>query len=301
MKRLGLLFLLFFSACASKSLQARMAHSERRGAEAEQALDQAQASLAALEPEAAHKQLEEARTALRDPDFAYYPERDQLRQRLTQLEKQLPVAQRQRAARDLQEKVASHQLEVQAAMEKLEALRPALTAVEPTEDALSQSQDALKDALDALHDGEALEPMSLSYLRYTIAARKKLERINDDVKRVEQRWVFQGGPLKAFQRAQRLMTEAKAEKQRDEKRERWEDAQGEFRTCSEEGAFLLSQHPALTQSRWTLAGVPRSAGSLVQQCKQQLSSLAKLLTPPRPKPAKRSAAPAARRQSTRHR
>src|SRR5690242_20379655 len=100
-RALLVLALLLAAACGPRTVQARMEHSEKRAGQAEAALDEAEASLQALDPDRAEKRIERAREAISDPDFAYYPERELLRERLARAEANLPVVRKEKARREL--------------------------------------------------------------------------------------------------------------------------------------------------------------------------------------------------------
>src|SRR5687767_2907108 len=109
MRRTSVLIGVVFLACGPKGLKERLLNAERRATAAEQALEVAVQRMREVQPVAAEEALADARKALGDPDVAYYPEREQIRDRLAQAEALMPQVKRERARRDLELQVAEQQ------------------------------------------------------------------------------------------------------------------------------------------------------------------------------------------------
>ena len=105
--------LLLLPSCASPTLKARLVNAERRATEAEKLLDEAERQMAELEPAPAERALKQAEQAMSDPDVGYYPERQQIRERLAADFRKLPEVKKKREARDLAIAIDARRIEIE--------------------------------------------------------------------------------------------------------------------------------------------------------------------------------------------
>jgi len=272
-------FALFGCMTHFPTLRERLDNSERRAAEAERLLDQAEREMQALEPDQADSTLKQAQTAVSDPDFGYYPERQQIAQRLAADVKRLPKVRKDREARELAIAVGKRRAVVEKAVAELEPAMAALKShqlVSADLDRVNHSANALQDALK---DGSELEIKDAGYDAYAKRQHRLLEQSRLEIELGRARLEFVRGPAKTRQKALDVSRRATLETDRSKQSKLRTKARQIFAECANEGQKMLLHLPRL-------AGAVTKMGDEELSPQQVVNGCARLAQPPRAAPPK---------------
>jgi hypothetical protein len=256
------------SCSTSSSLKTRLVNAERRAAEAEKLLDQAEHQLAALEADSAEGPLKRAQEALSDADLGYYPEREMLSQRLSADLKRLPEVRREREVRDRARLIDERRAEVEKAFAKL---RPELITLKKRglgNADVDRANDAAKSLQAALDDGRELETKDETYAAYAKGKRTFTGLARSEIELGKKRLEFAAGPASARKEAVELARRAKTERDRDKKIRLRAHGREKFAECAKAGERLLILYPALAGTI-TVGNEPLTARALVASCAKQ--------------------------------
>jgi len=275
--RLSLAWLLLtLTACGPKGLAARMANGERLATQAENALDEADRSLAQLEPDRAEKQLQEARHFLGLPDIEYYPERTLLRQRLSQSEQGVAEAKLELARKQQEERIASQKQRLTDSARDLETAFAELSKQPLDKGYARDARNSAEELEDALNDGRSLERESADYFAFAKARWALLEKRAANLKLAEALIRFNEGPAASALEGRERMARARKVPAR-ERRELYQDARESFMQCQLDGRELLAKHPGLDRQTFRdEAGVKRTPATVVKSCASLASTTARL-------------------------
>jgi len=237
--------LLLLPSCASPTLKARLVNAERRATEAEKLLDEAERQMAELEPAPAERALKQAEQAMSDPDVGYYPERQQIRERLAADFRKLPEVKKKREARDLAIAVDARRVEIEKAFAEFTPASAALKkpdVVRAEIDRAAETAGALKDAID---HGRDLEPKDQSYAAYVRRLRGFLDQSHAEIELAKKRLEFAAGPGKLRSEGLELAQLARSERNRENRAKLRAKAIEKFSACANDGERMLGQLPAL--------------------------------------------------------
>jgi hypothetical protein len=240
--------LILLPSCASPTLKARLINAERRATEAEKLLDEAERQMAELEPAPAERAVKQAEQAMSDPDVGYYPERQQIRDRLAADLRKLPEVKRKREARDLAIAVDAHRVEIEKAFVEF---TPAIAALRKPDvvraeiDRAAETAGALKDAID---HGRDLEPKDQSYAAYVRRLRGFVDQSHAQIELAKKRLEFAAGPGKLRSEGLELAQLAKSERNRENRAKLRAKAMEKFNACANDGEHMLGQLPELAKA-----------------------------------------------------
>jgi hypothetical protein len=273
------------AACGPPSLKARLANAERRATEAERLLDEGEKDLRDLEPALAQDKLTDAQRAIEDPDFAYYPERELISQRLDAARKRLPAVRKAREERDLQQEVDARRAAVEQRLAVFEAAREGLTrkAIERAQvDAARETSDAL---FDAIEDGKDLEGRDDPYYRWVSKHRDAVSKVRAELPLAEARAAFIAGPGALRREGQTLHQKALALKREpDRKKDLLEEARDKLLQCAKEARGQLEAQQQLAKAAIVIDGALTTPQAVTKACEAQGGALEAQLNPPPPPP-----------------
>ncbi len=263
-------------ACGPKTLQAKLLNSEKQATAAEASLDEADRQLAALEPDRAEAAISSADKALADPDVGYYPEREQIRQRLVAAQTRLPEVRVQRVARDLEVRLQERRALLEKALVIFQERLGPLGKKGFTSDALDEAKDATGRLKDAISDGSNLEKKDPAYSVYAGDLRHRVEQAGlelDNAKRVLE---FIRGPGELRRTAVQSMMEAKAQTDASKRLSALAEAQAAYRRCADDGTkAIATAAPPFARTVVELEGAPVTPEAVVGGCKSQAVALDK--------------------------
>jgi hypothetical protein len=289
--RLALLIVVLAAACGPKGLQARLINSEKRAGAADNALDEAEKAMKALEPDDAERALNEAKEALADPDIEYYPEREMIRDRLKRDEEFLPRVRAERERRDLELKVAERRKKID---EVFAEYRPAMAAMRKAgaeKDQVSKAVSLADDVEEELDDGKELEPKDAAYAAYAADLRKQLEHDAPERKLARARVEFVDAVGELRHDAMEKAKVARSEKKREARAEAWGEAREKYAGCAEKGQKRLAETPELVRAAILLEGARTTPEAVVAFCATQVDAVTRLLKAFKPVVAKKAPPP----------
>ncbi len=276
------------AACRPPTLEARLVNAERKSSDAEKAMDQAEAKLRALEPGDAADWVDKAKKALADPDVGYYPEREQLRQRLAKDEAALPGVRQQRDKRDLDRAVDERRQKIDVAAADLDRALEPVHQKEATAAEAKAAQDAATGLASLVEDGKDLEPKSAPYAARIGELRPRLEQARSEIAFALARVGFADGPATDRQQAGELEAKAKVEKDKGQKAELLDGAREKYARCADVAAVALNSTPALVHATVLVAGAKLAPVAVQKHCSTRAKALLKTVAALRKaQPAKR--------------
>lgn len=277
---------------ADSSLNARLAGAEQLAREANQALKDADQRMRAEQLDEAGELLVEVREKVEDRQMAFYADRENLEDRLSQANSRLA------AARD-----AKHRREIaQAVPGRIESCDALLAEFRSSADALrdraaldrpktTRARSALEAARRFLEDSKAFE-IDSKWTAYAAGARKELAGRQVQVTLAEAVVAFLEGPVAKNQAAKALFEKAKAEKKAEDRPALIAQARDSWLACGKDAAALLAQNPGLEREPMPLGAPKLTPKTFAAACEAQAKAADGIANPP-PKPAGK--APAAKK------
>jgi hypothetical protein len=258
--------LLLLPSCGAPTLKARLINAERRATEAEKLLDEAEKRMAELEPAPAEDALKQGEQLMSDPDVGYYPERQQIRERLAADLRNLPAVRRKREARDLAIAVDARRVEIEKALMEFTPTVAALKkhdVVRSEIDRAAEAAGALKDAVD---HGKDLEPKDQNYAAYVRGVRRLLDQSRADIELGKKRLEFAAGPGQLRSQGLELAQLARSERNRENRAKLRAKAIDKFGACANDGERMLGQLPALATAVTAIGAESLTPQSVVIGC-----------------------------------
>ncbi|MBX7114870.1 MAG: hypothetical protein K1X64_11140 [Myxococcaceae bacterium] len=226
-------------SCAPRTLSQQLLNAESKANRAEKALDEAEAAYQKFEPGDAEDALEEAKRAIDDADFTYYPEHAAISARYDAVFAKLPQQREAARVHQFEVKAAEHWAEADAALLKLNSVLETVGKELPVEAEVEVAREAALKLKGVLEDGEHLESEVPKYHTYAQKHRlmlaKQLPRVLLDVARLK---FLSRVPEKDAAGRENLKRAKKATDLAD-KKDAHQDAAKAFNQCNERGLALI--------------------------------------------------------------
>ena len=261
----------------STSLKARLVRAERSSIDAERQMDEAESAMRALDPASAEAPLRRAKEALAEPDVAYYPERESIRERYTRLEAQLATTWSEVKKRQLDAKVAEQQLALEQPLAGWKEALKGLSSKRLDERLLDRAREATESLRDRLKEGQPLEAQHAGYAQQADQIRQGLLKEAPRQEVAEKTLIFIKGPCKARQEGLTLWKQARVQKDRKRQHEMLDEVRGKFWSCSANARELLAATPPLSKAAFFLDGATVSPPLVAKGCASRVDALDKQL------------------------
>ena len=260
--------------------------------EAQDLLNDTEASIKASKPENAKTSLAEAKTKLASPELAQSAKRGDLEKRAAELEKQIsvPVAE-QPAAEPSQAGAPSaaapapapapapakvEQVDPKAALEKAEAdltqARTGLHGHELSKDDVETARTAREALSKALETGRANEN-NPDYAELAHNGSTLLTESESDIRLATLIADFVAGPGAAKKQAATLVDQAKALKDGKKRAKAQSEARAALQTCMDDSKKMMTDNPILTRTALFLSTERTSPKKVATACAAQLKKL----------------------------
>jgi hypothetical protein len=269
-----LAFCVAVTACGPRTYNARVKEGEKQSDRAGAALDDADKALTAYEIERAEERLRDADNILKHPDIQTNPEAEFLTTRFKEIQARVEPAKVERVRVQLEKKVAQRR---EVISKSVTAFRKASLAVEqkPTDrGVVNEARAAAKKVDDDIAWERELQDKDADLKAYVASLKDDLATARHDLMIAEKRIEFLDGPLKEHDEAKALAEKAGREKGLEEKRARYQEAQGRYRQCHESAEKLISATAELAKNPVaTAAGKPVTGASLAKSCEAELKQM----------------------------
>jgi hypothetical protein len=293
---------LLLSACATSTSAPRAkTFDDKEALRAEQAMNQAEQQLDALDVENAQHQLVEARQSLKSPDLEYYPERDMLRARFRKLVSRLSAAKATKERMERELVMTRQEQRVVDALDRFETTLEPLRLASVNRAEVDRAKQAFHQTREALAEGKSLELHFPPYAKFATETEATLNQKKTDITLAEAVLAFLDGPAASKDKAQRLLGDA-SKASRTTRPALYKDALAQLQSCKLSGKEMLSTTPKLDRApvlvggqQTTPQGVTRFCEARAQVVEKRLAeatrdaqkSLARRVPPPPPRPARR--------------
>lgn len=261
----------------SNSLRARLVRAEQSSLAAERHLDDAEAALRDADPARAERALTEAKTALAEPDVAYYPERESIRERQKALEGRLPAAWAEQKRRELDARVSEQQLALEQPVVKWRESLRALETKSLDPEAVARARDATDGVRDRLKAGQGLENQHPAYAKQAGELRQSVIKEAERVEVAEKTLEFIKGPCKVRHEGLELWKLARAQKDRRKQHAQLDEVRGKFWSCSATAREMMATTPLLAKASFKLDGSIVTPPSVAKGCATRVETLDKSL------------------------
>ncbi len=283
----------------STTLKARLNRAEQSSVQAERHLDEAEGALRALDPARAEGSLRSAKEALAEPDVAYYPERESIRERYKNFEGQLASTWAEVRRRELDSKVAEQQLSLEQPLARWKESLKGLGSKQLDEEILDRVRDATEQVRDQLKEGQPLEAQHAGYSKQADGVRQTLQKEAPRLEVAEKTLAFIKGPGKTRQEGLALWKQARSQKDRKRQHEMLDEVRGKFWSCSADAREMLAATPLLAKTSFLLDGATASPSLVAKGCATRVDTLDKSLAALTKEEQRRQAAAAARAKKVR--
>lgn len=233
---------LVVGACATNS---KLTPGERKAAEVEAMLKDAEAEIAAFRIEKAKSILDDARPLLRDPVFRQAPNQAELAERFNQAQTELEIGAGERVKRAKQDAENAQRQRLEKVMQPLTKALADLERRDVSETQLEAAHDGAAAVTAELASGKELELRSPPYAEEAKRARKAVERVPDLLAKAKLRVTFRSGPVADFEQANALLDQAQKEPDLAKRKELAAQAKAKFQACSDGGRKQLAATPAV--------------------------------------------------------
>jgi hypothetical protein len=283
MQRAGCLGLVLgmLSCAHDQGLQARLASAEENAREAEASLQEADRCLRMEELGRAGQLLADVRERVDDRQMVYYPDRENLEDRLKSAQARLDMARDVKRRQETASKAVVHKEKVDKAVAKARAaLEPLLKRQDPLTRKLTKSaHQAIDDVRQLLNDGKPLES-NADYARYVQSVNGQLTPLLAQLAIFDGLLAFLEGPVARHEEARTLLGKASAEKETRARGELWTAAKERFLTCVKDGSALVSQSSSLAGELLLVQSQKMTPQAFIASCDAEAKSVDALLNPP---------------------
>lgn len=284
MRVLALFIVVLFVGCAPRTMEQQLLNSEAKANRAEKALDAAEAAYQKFEPGDAEDALADAKKAIDDPDFTYYPEHASISARYDAVLAQLPQQREAARVHQFEVKAAEHWAEADAALLKLNSVIETVGKEKPVEAEVDVARDAALKLKSVLEDGERLESEVPKYHAYAQKHRlmlsKQLPRVLLDVARLK----FLDRVPEKDTAGRESLERAKKATDLEDKKDAHQDAAKAFNQCNERGQALIEDFNPLRTAylvfptgRSTAQAYLANCARAAQASEKQVAALEKAL------------------------
>jgi hypothetical protein len=284
------LALIGVSGCGTteSSLRSQMDTAEASARAAENALDEADKRMDALDADATVSLLRTAKEKLADPNITKYPEHSLLKSRLAESETRLVRVKEDVAKRELERAVMAHRQMLEAAEKRLSEAVAGLKKPSVSDSAVSETKDAASDLEAQLERGEEVALRDDGLGEYAAGLKKVVAASRGEVEAARGILSFRSGPAAAREAGLDLLEEMRAADA--------EDAAGikskaidQFQLCVVDGRSLIATTPELAKMKIELEGRVSTVEAVVAGCDKSLASLTKgKVAKAKPKASKKS-------------
>jgi len=275
MRRAALLLALGVLGCGPKTLQQRLASSERLATDAEAALAAAEVALDAVDPDQAEAALRDARKLLERPDASLYPEHDLLLDRLKADEARAPPVRAVKEKKDLEAKVELRRKALAAIVARYQQAFDRLIAKDLQKEDLEAFDAAAKELERALEHDE-LVAKSEAWAAEVQERKELLERGAARTGTARARVAFLTGPGMAGSDGKWLLEQARIDLDAATRLKHQREAVAKLTECANAKA-LIDRTQALTVSTVQLQGRFVTPTAWVKSCAQDLAGATKTL------------------------
>ncbi len=279
--RVGIVLVLSAVSCAhDNGFQSRLVRAEENAAQAEKLLSEGNQQLQEGNLDKAARLLANARARVDDQQMIYYPDRENLADRLGQAEDLLEKAFDLRRRQQIAAQATIHRQNVEKAQKELRIAVDALGIRKNLSSKLVDNAfDAAKELEEVLLKGQELES-NADYSKYVAKVRQQHAKQMPKIEFARSLVFFLEGPAKLRDQAKAKLDESKLEKIADQRSAILTEARDAFIQCSEQTKKLLAQHPTTKRQTFYLQNNRKSSPlALLTECRNQAKLVDRILTP----------------------
>ena len=279
----------FATACAGRST---LSPGERKAAELESLLQEAENETRKLNIEQAKSLLEDARPMLRDPVLRDSPDNAVLWERFNQAQTEVEVAAVERTKRDLEIASTAQRQKLEKVVTRLIKAGDDLERRDVGEAQLEAVREAIEGVKEELAGGKAMVPKSQAYADDAKHARRVIERAAEPLALAGLRVAFRKGPVATLEEARAVSAEASKQADAAKKKELVAEAKAKFQACADEGRKQIAASAALATAPVLDQPKANSASAVIAACDSGVESAGKVAPAAKAgKPAKVPAKP----------
>jgi hypothetical protein len=234
--------------------------------------------------------LVEAQEKVEDRQMAFYADRENLEDRLSQANSRLAAARDAKHRREIAQAVPRRVESSDALLAEFRSAADALrdrTALDRAK--VTRARTALDAARRFLDESKAFE-IDSRWTAYAAGARKELTGRQVQVTLAEAVVAFLEGPVAKNLAAKELFEKAKAEKKAEDRPALFAQARDAWLACGRDAAALLAQNPGLEREPMPLGAPKLTPKTFAAACEAQAKSADGIANPPA-KPAGKGSAP----------
>ena len=274
--------LLALPACAhDSSLNARVSNAEQLAREADDNLKEADRLMkTGGDLDKASSLIKDAREKSEDRAMAFYADRENLEDRISQADSRLTAARDAKTRREIAAAVPERKekcdrliADFKSAADALQD-RPALDRKRT-----KQARDAMEAASRFLDDSKRFE-IDGSWSAYAQGAKREVAQRQVQVTLAEAILSFYEGPVARSNEGKALFDKSKTAKKADEKNGLVAQSRDAYQACTKAAGDLLGANPGLEREALALGGPKVSAKTFATACETQAKSLDAILNPP---------------------
>jgi predicted nucleic acid-binding Zn-ribbon protein len=282
MRRLSCtLIVIALAGCAhDSSLNARVANAEQLAHDADDDLKQADRLMkGGTDLDKAADLLRDAKDKVADRAMAFYADKENLEDRISQAESRLSAAKDAKLRRDIAAQIPERKEKCERLVADFRSGADALQDRQGLDrKRTKQARDAMESATRFLDESKSFE-IDGNWLAYAQGARRELAQRQVQVTLAEAILTFYEGPVARNNEAKGLFDKSKTAKKPEEKTALMTQARDAYLSCNKTANDLLAATPALEREALALGGPKVNAKTFAAACDAQAKSVDGILNP----------------------